>query len=130
LAGVLTRIEAAARLRNGDLSPDSIQQRLDDATRPPVTIAEVAKQVARHCNLTRTALRDRGRAQNVSLARQLAMYLSRKLTGASHRAIGDYFGRRDHSTVLHACRRIAELLPADTRLRHLSATIEQGLHDG
>ena len=55
--------------------------------------------------------------QDLARARQIAMYLSREMTGASLNQIGRAFGDKDHSTVSHACRKIASLMQSDPRFR-------------
>ena len=77
----------------------------------------VAKVVSRRYKLKLSELKSGTRRQEVVRARSLAMYLTRQLTGSSYHQIGKYFGGRDHTTVLHACRKTESLMQEDTELR-------------
>lgn len=77
----------------------------------------VAKTVSRRYKLKLADLKSGTRRQEVVRARSLAMYLTRQLTGSSYHQIGKYFGGRDHTTVLHACRKTESMLQDDTELR-------------
>lgn len=81
----------------------------------PVTIAEITRLVAREFAARVSDLRSAGRSQGVVLPRQIAMFLARELLGggAEYKAIGAYFGGRNHATVIHACEKIRELLKSD-----------------
>lgn len=84
------------------------------------TLRQVTSAVAKHFQLTGQDLKGQSRQQTVVRARSLAMFLCRELTGASYAEVGQFFGGRDHTTVLHACRKIAGLLTEDNTLRELS----------
>jgi chromosomal replication initiator protein len=75
--------------------------------------------VARQAGLTAGELKGKSREQAVTDARSLAMYLVRRQCGASYAEIGGQFGRRDHTTVLHACRKIQAAITRDESLRRL-----------
>lgn len=77
----------------------------------------VAKVVSRRYKLKLSDLKSSTRRQEVVRARSLAMYLTRQLTGSSYHQIGKYFGGRDHTTVLHACRKTESMIQDDTDLR-------------
>ena len=83
-------------------------------------------------NFRETTLVGKGRPQDVALARQVAMYLARELTGASLVSIGLHFAGRDHSTVIHACRTIEKKMEEDPVLRARVDTIyvAGSFHDG
>ncbi|MBI2823366.1 MAG: AAA family ATPase [Planctomycetia bacterium] len=82
------------------------------------TLHDIAVETARHYALSVSVLRSASRRQGVALARGVAVYLARQLTGKSLSSIGRYFGGRDHSTVLHACRKTEELMAHDATLRN------------
>jgi chromosomal replication initiator protein len=67
-------------------------------------------------------MKSRRRSRNAQLPRQVSMFLARQLTGLTLEEIGSYFGGRDHSTVLHACRKVEETLDRDT---DLAGTVRQ-----
>jgi chromosomal replication initiator protein len=69
------------------------------------------------------------RTKNLAFARQVAMYLSRKLAGSSMPAIGDKFGKRDHSTVFHAIRTIEQRIESDPAFQTLLAKLERVIGD-
>jgi chromosomal replication initiator protein len=70
--------------------------------------------------LTLGELRGKSRRQAIAEARSLAMFLTRRLTGVSYAEIGRYFGNRDHTTVLHACRKVARIIDRDEYVRQLA----------
>jgi chromosomal replication initiator protein len=81
------------------------------------TLREIATLTARHFALHVADLRSPSRRQKVVRARAVAMYVARQVTDKSLDAVGQYFGGRDHTTVLHGCRTIEGLLAHDTELR-------------
>ena len=76
------------------------------------SIEEILAAVADHYGLAPAQIQTRSRARSVALPRQICMYLARELTGHSLQSLGTYFGGRDHSTVKHACDKIARLVEA------------------
>lgn len=82
-----------------------------------LTTDKVARTIARRYKLKLGELKSETRRQEVVRARSLAMFLSRQLTGTSYDKIGKYFGGRDHTTVLHACRKTESLIETDNELR-------------
>jgi chromosomal replication initiator protein len=89
----------------------------------PPSIAEVQSIVAAHFRLSVEQLTSPSRASAVSWPRQVAIHLARDLTGASLPVIGRAFGGRNHTTVLHACKRVSERLKTDQRLVDEIATL-------
>jgi chromosomal replication initiator protein len=78
-----------------------------------VTINEIQKHVAEHFNIKMAEMTSARRARIVARPRQVAMFLSKQLTSRSLPEIGRQFGGRDHTTVMHAVKRIEELIAAD-----------------
>ncbi|QEG38048.1 DnaA/Hda family protein [Roseimaritima ulvae] len=91
------------------------------------TIASIAKAVARRFKLKTSELKSSTRRQQVVRARSLAMYLGRQLTESSFQQIGEYFGGRDHSTVLHACRKTEALLVSNSQLSQTADEVSEQL---
>ena len=91
----------------------------------PVTLEEIARAVSREFGVKLADVRSDARDTTLKTARQCAMYLARELTRGPFAQIGEYFEHRSHSTVMHACRRIEELLVEDAGLRQRIATIKQ-----
>jgi chromosomal replication initiator protein len=92
-----------------------------------VTIESIKKLVASHFNIRVADLDSKSRARNITRPRQMAMALSKELTNHSLPEIGDKFGGRDHTTVLHACRKIRELVQSDTRLEEAHRILSRTL---
>jgi chromosomal replication initiator protein len=90
------------------------------------TIAEIQAATCRHFGLSTDELVSSGRSPRIAWPRQVAMYIARELTDASLPAIGREFGGRDHTTVLHACRRASERMSADSASRE---TVEKLFRD-
>jgi chromosomal replication initiator protein len=92
-----------------------------------VPLRTVAVKTARYFSLTLAELKSTSRHRHVVEARAVAMYLARQLTGLSLEQIGSYFGDRDHTTVLHNCRRTEELQLADPVTRQAVIALEESL---
>lgn len=92
-----------------------------------VSIKAITTAVARQLGVKSSEMRSGSRRQNIVRARSLAMYLSRKLTDSSLTHIGDAFGGRDHSTVLHAIRKMESAFDEDAELRRAAAQITERL---
>jgi len=81
------------------------------------TIADVMKVVCEHFDVTIDQLKSKRRTRDLALARQVAMYIAREEIGAPLTKIGREFGGRDHTTVMHACSKIADLCRRDPGFR-------------
>tara|TARA_B110000967_G_C18848431_1_gene543274 strand:- start:1427 stop:1759 length:333 start_codon:yes stop_codon:yes gene_type:complete len=81
-----------------------------------VTLESIQKTVAEYFKMRVSDLLSKKRTRSIVRPRQLAMALAKELTNHSLPEIGDAFGGRDHTTVLHACRKVAELLETDSRI--------------
>ena len=116
LEGALTRLFAFASLVGKEITIDLVQECLSDILRTSerkVTIEEIIRKVAEHYNLRMTDLISARRARVVARPRQIAMFLSKSLTSRSLPEIGRKFGGRDHTTVMHAVKKIEELKLSD-----------------
>jgi len=116
LEGALNRITAHATLIGRPITLDSAQEVLHDLIRANdrrVTIEEIQKRVAEHFSIRLADMHSPRRARAVARPRQVAMYLSKQLTSRSLPEIGRKFGGRDHTTVMHAVRKIEELRASD-----------------
>lgn len=109
LEGALTRVTAVASLSNQPVSKALAEQALQDffATDIEVRPTDIISQVAQYFHMTFDELVGRQRTKNVALARQIAMYLAREMTSMSLVDIGEVFGGRDHTTVMHAYTRVS-----------------------
>lgn len=91
------------------------------------TIPSIAKVVAKRMHVRLSELRGATREANIVRARGLAIHLARSLTDSSLQQIGQFFGGRDHSTVLHACRKTELLLSSDTELANMLRQVKSDL---
>src|SRR5579871_3050550 len=119
LEGALTRIIANMQLVGREITLESAQEELHDLLRlreRRVTIDEIQRRVAEHYNIRLAEMTSARRARAFARPRQVAMYLAKQLTSRSLPEIGRKFGGRDHTTVMHAVRRIQELKDTDPAL--------------
>ncbi len=117
LEGALNRVVAHAQLVGRDITLETTQEVLQDLLRAHdrrVTIEEIQKQVAAHFNIRISDMGSARRARSVARPRQIAMYLAKQLTSRSLPEIGRKFGGRDHTTVMHAVRKVEELTAKDS----------------
>lgn len=120
LEGCLSKFNAYTSLNGQAPTLESTRNMLHDvfdATPKKITIELVQQAVARHYQVALDALKAHGRSREVSLPRQVAMYLSRELTNLSLPDIGRSFGGRDHTTVLYACKQIEKLQANDAAVK-------------
>ncbi|HXV25852.1 MAG TPA: chromosomal replication initiator protein DnaA [Alphaproteobacteria bacterium] len=116
LEGALNRIVAHATLVGRPITLETTQDVLSDLLRANdrrVTIDEIQKKVAEHYNIRLADMHSARRARAVARPRQVAMYLAKQLTARSLPEIGRKFGGRDHTTVMHAVRKVEELCGCD-----------------
>lgn len=119
LEGALNRIVAHADVSKQDVTLESTQDVLQDLLRAHdrrITIDEIQRKVAEHFNIRLSDMHSSRRARNVARPRQVAMYLAKQLTSRSLPEIGRKFGGRDHTTVMHAVRKIEELIESDPQI--------------
>ncbi|MDH7577662.1 MAG: chromosomal replication initiator protein DnaA [Bacillota bacterium] len=132
LEGALARIIAYASLHQQEINLDLTSEALKDilvGNRPPyVTITMIQKVVAQRFNLRVDDFKARRRTRSVAFPRQIAMYLARELTDASLPQIGQEFGGRDHTTVLHAYDKIKEEMKKDSNLEAIINDLIKMLH--
>lgn len=120
LEGALNRITAHAQLVGRTISLEMTQEVLADLLRASerrITIDEIQKKVAEHFNIRVSDMHSARRARQVARPRQIAMYLAKQLTPRSLPEIGRKFGGRDHTTVIHAVRKIEELSAYDVTFK-------------
>jgi chromosomal replication initiator protein len=124
LEGALIRVVAFSSLTGRALTSelarevlDSLYPRSSSPGERTRTIAEIQAAACQHFGLSSDELLSTARGARVAWPRQVAMYLARELTGQSLPAIGREFGGRDHTTVLHACRRTSARIAADASSR-------------
>ncbi|MFD2707219.1 chromosomal replication initiator protein DnaA [Salibacterium lacus] len=121
LEGALIRVVAYSSLINQDMNADLAAEALKDiipnAKPKKVSIADIQKTTAEQFSVQLQELKAKKRTKTIAFARQVAMYLSREMTEASLPKIGEEFGGRDHTTVIHAHEKIASMMDTDTELQ-------------
>lgn len=122
LEGALIRIVAYSSLTNRpitvELASEALKDIISNKQNKNITIDVIQDVVAGYFNLRIEDLKSQRRTRNVAYPRQIAMYLSRKLTDMSLPKIGEEFGGRDHTTVIHAYEKISDNLKTDESLQH------------
>ncbi len=119
LEGALMRLFAFASLVGGEITLERAQECLTDVLRASdrkVTVEEIQRKVAEHYGIRLSDLIGPKRLRNIARPRQVAMKLSKDLTTRSYPDIGRRFGGRDHSTVMHAVKRVEELVASDQQI--------------
>ena len=128
LEGSLIRLVAYASLTGRDIDLVLAQETLRDLLHTedkPVTIEMIQKYVADHYSLKISELKAKNNSKSVAVPRQIAMYLTKSLTGASLPEIGKEFGGKHHSTVIHSVRKIEDLRRQDPEFDRLINTFVQ-----
>jgi chromosomal replication initiator protein len=130
LEGALNRLVAYSSLSNTALTLDIAREYLRellDSQRKVVTIERIQEVVGDYFKLSTYDLKSQRRLKNVVMPRQIAMYLARTLTDNSLTMIADEFGGKDHTTVLHACKKIKSLIDKDVYLKNVVEKIINNL---
>lgn len=128
LEGAIVKLEALSRLspRLPDVASVAAHFGTEvDALRP--TVQRIAERVSGYFRVEPRQLQSRQRYRHVLVPRQIGMYLARHLTDLSLEQIGAYFGGRDHTTVLHACRKVEQALKTDVALSGAVRQLQQDL---
>ncbi|PID58835.1 chromosomal replication initiator protein DnaA [candidate division KSB3 bacterium] len=134
LEGCLTKIAAHSKFAKQPITMDLARKVLDDildstesATAKNITVELIQEIVAGHYKIKTQDMKTSTRLRTIAFPRQVAMYLSRKLTTLSLPSVGKHFGGKDHTTIMYACQKIEALLQNDPNfqqeLEHLEQTI-------
>ena len=131
LEGALRKVLAYARFHgrdvvNVDICKDALKDLLS-VSNGQITVENIQKTVADFYKIKVADMYSKRRPANIAMPRQVAMYLAKELTQKSLPEIGDLFGGRDHTTVLHAVRKIADLRAKQAELNHTLHVLEQTL---
>ncbi len=128
LEGSLIRINAFASLTGVDVCVDLAKEVLGNILRDrehACSIESIQKTVAEYYNLNISDLKSPRRVKTLAFPRQIAMYLCKKHVRSSFPEIGGKFGGKDHTTVMHACRKIEKLLQTDVQIQNVIAVLEK-----
>lgn len=128
LEAALKQISLWCKMNDAAPNHDAIQSAIEIVGKTQeASIASIAAAVARYFRIRMSDLRSSSRKQSLVRARSLAMLLARQLTSKSMHQIGDYFGGRDHTTVLHAIRKTESMLQEDADLRRAADEVTEKL---
>jgi len=122
LEGALTKLVAFSTLTKKELSISLAQNILKDIIpleNKKISINQVQKAVTEYYTIKINSLLSKKRTKDVVLARQVAIYLSRELTDLSLTSIGEAFGRRDHTTIIHSCAKIKNKIEKDKSFKNI-----------
>ena len=121
LEGIVVSIMAHSTINNADIDINLARRILGNIAsyeKPAITIDAIIKKVADYYGVEVESINTRSRKREVVLVRQVAMYMSKKYLDISTSKIGQYIGNRDHATVVHACKAIANLAETDKQFRN------------
>jgi len=131
LEGALLRVASFSSLSGRPLTDDSIEHVLRDIlqeeARRAVSIDQVQRKVAEHYDVRLADMTSKRRPANIAFPRQIAMFISRRLTKNSLQDIGEAFGGRDHGTVIHACKTVQDRMGKEESLRQVIRFLETAL---
>jgi chromosomal replication initiator protein len=131
LEGALIRVASYAALTGKRLTLEVVEgllrEILHEEGRYSISIETIQKKVAEHFDIRLADMTSKRRPENIAFPRQVAMFLSRRMTESSLSTIGEAFGGRDHGTVLHACRLVKDRMEIDPHVRQVVSYLEKQL---
>jgi chromosomal replication initiator protein len=131
LEGALIRVASYAALTGKALSLEVVEsllrEILSEEGRYTISIEMIQRKVAEHFDIRLADMTSKRRPENIAFPRQIAMFLTRRMTETSLSAIGEAFGGRDHGTVLHACRLVKDRMEIDPSVRQVVCYLEKQL---
>jgi len=131
LEGALLRVASFASLSGRPLTDESIEHLLRDIlqeeARRTVSIDQIQRKVAEHYDVRLADMTSKRRPANIAFPRQIAMFISRRLTKCSLQDIGEAFGGKDHGTVIHACKTVQSRMEGQESLRQVIRFLEASL---
>ena len=127
LEGILIKLQAQASLTGAEISLEMAKYELRNSVieeDAELTVESILIAVGKHYHLKQQDFKSATRARTIALPRQIAMYLIRKYTGLGFREIGQCFGGKDHTTILHACNKIEMGMESDLKIREAVESIQ------
>ena len=94
-----------------------------------ITLKDIDEVVTKHCNVSRDNIHSGNKSRSVALCRQLCMYIAKKLTNASYQEIGQYFGKKRHTTAIFAVNKVKEKIKNDVEFRYLTESLIRKIKD-
>ncbi|MDR1531790.1 MAG: chromosomal replication initiator protein DnaA [Clostridiales bacterium] len=133
LEGTFNRVTAYAKLNksviNIELAKKVVSELIGETEKREINIDLIQEIVAEHYNITIEEMKGKRRTQNIAFPRQVAMYLCRKIIDKSLPKIGEAFGGRDHSTVIHGCDKITDMMENDLKLQNTLFNLENKIKE-
>lgn len=134
LEGALTRVAAYTKLANMNITPELVDEALKDfmysSKNKKITIDIIQSVTADYFNIKTDDILSSKRSKNIVYPRQVAMYLCRKMLDTPLVKVGESFGGRDHTTVMHSCEKIAEDIKNKPEMQKIIAEIETKIKNG
>ena len=132
LEGALIRVAAYTSVTGKPVSIETVESLLrellhEEGRHSIISIEIIQKKVAEHFDIRLADMTSKRRPENIAFPRQVAMFLSRRMTDASLNKIGEAFGGRDHGTVLHACRQVKDRMEVNAEERQVVCYLEKQL---
>ncbi|KRM94325.1 DNA-directed DNA replication initiator protein [Lentilactobacillus senioris DSM 24302 = JCM 17472] len=133
LEGALSRVQAYAKLRKEPITTALVYEALRGMNlaneHHELSIADIQNKVADYFHVSLSDLKGKKRLKSIVMPRQIAMYLSRELTSNSLPKIGKEFGGKDHTTVIHACEKIGEVIKVDADVQKAVKDLKNALNN-
>ena len=132
LEGALIRVVTYSKLIEKDVTVDLVKEVLKDMIsegEKKITVDLIQKKVSEYFDIRLSDMRAKKRSKAIAYPRQMAMYIARLLTDYSLPEIGEFFGGRDHTTVIHACNKIEEDIKSKSGLKNLVDKIIQSIKE-
>jgi chromosomal replication initiator protein len=130
LEGSLVKLKAVSELMNVEIEVDLVRDQLMFASEEDdkeITIEQISKAVAQYFKIPLVDLKSKSRNKDITNARHIAMYLARMVASSKQQEIGEYFGGRDHTSVIHAVEKIKERIKVESTLSKDINAIESNL---
>ncbi|WP_027108140.1 chromosomal replication initiator protein DnaA [Lacticigenium naphthae] len=131
LEGALVRVQAYAAIENNEittsLAADALKSMLPNSKKKSITIQSIQQAVSKFYQIPISDLKGKKRVRSIVMPRQIAMYLSREMTSSSLPKIGQEFGGKDHTTVIHAYEKIVQSIKNDAQLKQEIGQIKKTL---
>jgi chromosomal replication initiator protein len=128
LEGIVVSLMAHSVIYEKDVDLDLAKRVVSNAIKVQerqISIELIEEEVCKYFDLEPEVIHSKSKKQEISQARQIAMYLSRKYTDKSYSSIGELIGKRDHATVLHACKNVGNWIETDKKFKTCIQEIEQ-----
>ncbi|HPN37181.1 MAG TPA: chromosomal replication initiator protein DnaA [Melioribacteraceae bacterium] len=133
LEGCLIKILASKSLSNKEIEMNLVKKIVKDVSTTKqvnVSIDQITKAVCEYLKVEENKVREKNRRKEVVMARQIAMYLAKEITKSSLKTIGLHFGGRDHSTVIHSCDSVTQMIMEDHTIKEIVDTLKNKIELG